>query len=863
MSDKEKGYSGSDNESMKPPLLTKKKKKLDKPGYKMFDAEGSDDEAVLYDDAAKAPVAKLKKHSRPSFKFTGKIKLKDKEEKGSTLDRKDEKESRRQQSKKVKENKEPKLHKKKDKSQYSFGRKNIHSSGPAQAPVEAVNPVFGVPLVVAVERTPSYDGVQLPIVVRECIDYIEEHGLLYEGIYRISGVKSKVQMLKDAYNRQAPAYLYEHDPSIVASLLKQFIRELPETILTNQHTPQFEEASVVQTEWERVERLRVCINKLPSCNKELLSWMIVHMNHIIAKEKINKMGLQNVSIVLSPTMRISHRVLNVLFLHSKQLFSDVTITRYRPPLQPAASKWSVDLPEDVSAVEGELYKQEALLNILHNELHGERLSASTRNAEKEELVWEVQRNVTQLKRKLKLIAKTKAARQQEQQLSTDSVKRADPIRRSINAAELNFALQTGSLRRNNKSSQVELASSPASVSTSTEALASQRLGEMGGKASRLSHRTSTSSEANKPHDEINAGESNKPCPDTSLPSSLQETVDIDTAQPSQVNEDVVLQEADESQPAVEKVVEGIESLSIQCAEVKESAAEQEDVKVSSSQDSDRTFPPCHPVDKGTEQIISLSEQSASDQKQPVSEDVPAFTPSPDPTDLLDQERSEHSEMGEGADALSKVLIEQPIDLSNQSQAEQKQPTQSEVKADDAILLIPEKLHAADVNQLESIIEGNDVYNIAEDDELRLLIAEEAQLIWEEEELIAIKDELKQKIDTEVIEIDRLHEEIAEYEELRSITTLGHSSEAMSSDDEYYTSTSDTDPEDEDVALTELDNLVSELYAITEQNNRLEAENAETVKKIHEERMGCVNVKIQIRLLQQQMLSNQAEEQSLI
>ena len=36
----------------------------------------------------------------------------------------------------------------------------------------------------------------------------------------------------------------------------------------------------------------------------------------------------------------------------------------------------------------------------------------------------------------------------------------------------------------------------------------------------------------------------------------------------------------------------------------------------------------------------------------------------------------------------------------------------------------------------------------------------------------VEDELRQKIDAEIIEIDRLHEEIAEYEELRSITTLG-------------------------------------------------------------------------------------------
>ena len=45
------------------------------------------------------------------------------------------------------------------------------------------------------------------------------------------------------------------------------------------------------------------------------------------QQKENKMTLQNVSIVLSPTMQISHRVLNVLFLHTKQIFKDVVIKR--------------------------------------------------------------------------------------------------------------------------------------------------------------------------------------------------------------------------------------------------------------------------------------------------------------------------------------------------------------------------------------------------------------------------------------------------------------------------------------------------------------------------------------------------------
>lgn len=36
--------------------------------------------------------------------------------------------------------------------------------------------VFGVPLVVAVERSPCHDGVRLPVLVRQAIDYVEQHG---------------------------------------------------------------------------------------------------------------------------------------------------------------------------------------------------------------------------------------------------------------------------------------------------------------------------------------------------------------------------------------------------------------------------------------------------------------------------------------------------------------------------------------------------------------------------------------------------------------------------------------------------------------------------------------------------------------
>ena len=43
-------------------------------------------------------------------------------------------------------------------------------------PTAYEKPVFGIPLSVAVERNKCHDGIQLPALFRECVDYIEEHG---------------------------------------------------------------------------------------------------------------------------------------------------------------------------------------------------------------------------------------------------------------------------------------------------------------------------------------------------------------------------------------------------------------------------------------------------------------------------------------------------------------------------------------------------------------------------------------------------------------------------------------------------------------------------------------------------------------
>ena len=66
-------------------------------------------------------------------------------------------------------------------------------------------------------------------------------------------------------------------------------------------------------------------------------------------------------------------------------------------MKPATSRWSLELPDNLCALEEELAKQESLLDQLHEELN-----AGIEDTSKNEQLWEVQRVVTQLKRKVSL-----------------------------------------------------------------------------------------------------------------------------------------------------------------------------------------------------------------------------------------------------------------------------------------------------------------------------------------------------------------------------------------------------------------------------------------------------------------------------
>ncbi|KAG2230435.1 hypothetical protein INT48_009181, partial [Thamnidium elegans] len=160
--------------------------------------------------------------------------------------------------------------------------------------------VYGVPLDCLMR-----DG-KIPEVVDKCIREIELRGLEEVGIYRVAGTGSVVSALKAEFNKNVskvdlsnPAWA---DINVVADAFKQFLRELPEPLLTYTYYDDFINASASEDHDERVYLIKKVIKKLPHSNYVLLKKIIEHFVIVTDFEATNHMYATNLAIVFGPTL---------------------------------------------------------------------------------------------------------------------------------------------------------------------------------------------------------------------------------------------------------------------------------------------------------------------------------------------------------------------------------------------------------------------------------------------------------------------------------------------------------------------------------------------------------------------------------
>ncbi|XP_042184855.1 rho GTPase-activating protein 45 isoform X5 [Oncorhynchus tshawytscha] len=174
------------------------------------------------------------------------------------------------------------------------------------------------------------DGV--PLVIRKCITEIESRALRMKGIYRVNGVKTRVEKLCQAFeNGKELVELSQAFPHDISNMLKLYLRQLPEPILPfhlyqslmglakeslRSASPSPDGGEVAgaavladlgaETPLEvltLVHSLReLMLTELPQANTATLRYIAQHLRRVCECEQENKMSPSNLGIVFGPTL---------------------------------------------------------------------------------------------------------------------------------------------------------------------------------------------------------------------------------------------------------------------------------------------------------------------------------------------------------------------------------------------------------------------------------------------------------------------------------------------------------------------------------------------------------------------------------
>ncbi|KAM9369069.1 rho GTPase-activating protein 45 [Phaethornis superciliosus] len=185
--------------------------------------------------------------------------------------------------------------------------------------------LFGQDFTKASQGSP--DGI--PFIVRKCISEIEKRALKTKGIYRVNGVKTRVEKLCQAFeNGKELVELSQASPHDISNVLKLYLRQLPEPLMpfrmynelmglakeslqggeakgrSGKGGPELVDkgADTDKVVVSLVLKLKELLRDLPWENMATLQYLLQHLRRIVEVEQDNKMTSSNLGIVFGPTL---------------------------------------------------------------------------------------------------------------------------------------------------------------------------------------------------------------------------------------------------------------------------------------------------------------------------------------------------------------------------------------------------------------------------------------------------------------------------------------------------------------------------------------------------------------------------------
>ncbi|XP_027498787.1 arf-GAP with Rho-GAP domain, ANK repeat and PH domain-containing protein 2 [Corapipo altera] len=164
----------------------------------------------------------------------------------------------------------------------------------------------------AIEKAAGTDGNALqdqqlskndvPIIVNSCIAFVTQYGLGSKQIYLKSGDSSNVTELLESFKKDARSVKLragKHQLEDVTDVLKSFLSQIDDALLTKELYPFWISALDTQNEKERVRKYGAFIHSLPPVNRATLAALIEHLYRVQKCSEINHMNPHNLAMVFS------------------------------------------------------------------------------------------------------------------------------------------------------------------------------------------------------------------------------------------------------------------------------------------------------------------------------------------------------------------------------------------------------------------------------------------------------------------------------------------------------------------------------------------------------------------------------------
>ncbi|CAO3650186.1 unnamed protein product [Cunninghamella echinulata] len=192
--------------------------------------------------------------------------------------------------------------------------------------IPAKEGTFGVPLEILVEKYgvesnygASPTRLKIPCIIEDSISAMKKMDMSVEGIFRKNGNIRLLKDLSEEIDKNPTDVNYtKHNAIQLAALIKKFLRELPEPLLTFKLHKLFTTIQKLENESDKIRAMHLACCLLPKANRDTMEVLFLFLRWVstFANNENgggNKMDLHNITIMIAP---------NILYSKSKDPMKD-------------------------------------------------------------------------------------------------------------------------------------------------------------------------------------------------------------------------------------------------------------------------------------------------------------------------------------------------------------------------------------------------------------------------------------------------------------------------------------------------------------------------------------------------------------